>query len=59
MLRGQWLPVPQPHEMRGGKRQRECLVVSHEGPVQSRVLHPLPTCQNEGYPRVFTRLTRR
>src|ERR1700744_4480359 len=43
-------PVPQPRASRGGKRQRESLVVSHEGPVQSRVLHPLPTCQNEGCP---------
>src|SRR5258708_29811603 len=28
-------------------------------PVQSRVLLPLPTCQNEGFPRDFTPLTRR
>src|ERR1700733_15340136 len=28
------MPVPQPHDRRGGKRQRESLVVSHGGPVQ-------------------------
>ena len=47
-------PVPQPRAGRGDKRQRESLSSSHEGPVQSRLLHPLPTCQNEGYPRVIT-----
>src|ERR1700685_798454 len=51
MLRGHWLPVPRRREKRGGKRQRESLVVSHGRPVRSRGLHPLPTCQNEGYPR--------
>src|SRR3954447_12439371 len=30
------LPVPQPRVSRGGKRQRESLVVSHGRPVQSR-----------------------
>jgi hypothetical protein len=59
MLRVQWLPVPQPHDKRGGKRQRVSPVVSHGRPVQSRGLHPLPTCQNEGYRRVLTPLTRR
>ena len=47
-------PVPQPRAGRGDKRQRESLSSSHEGPVQSRLLHPLPTCQNEGYPRVIS-----
>jgi hypothetical protein len=37
-----------------GKRQHQSLVVSHGRPVRSRGLHPLPTCQNEGYQRVFT-----
>src|ERR1700676_2764028 len=32
---------------------------SHGGPAESRVLHPLPTCQNEGYSRVITPPTRR
>src|SRR5271166_2189456 len=54
-----WLPVPQPRVKRGDKRQRESLIISHGGPVRSRGLHPLPTCQNEGYPRVVTPLTRR
>ena len=29
------------------------------GPAESRVLLPLPTCQNEGYQRVIPSLTRR
>jgi len=41
------------------KRQRKSLVVSHGGPVRSRGLHPLPTCQNEGYLRGLTPLTKR
>src|ERR1700761_4195722 len=33
--------------------------VSHGRPVQSRGWLPLSTCQNEGFPRVFSPLTRR
>jgi len=41
-------------------RQREKpLLVSHGGPAESRVLLPLPTCQNEGYQRVIPSLTKR
>src|SRR5271169_863816 len=34
-------------------------VVSHGRPSKSQSLLPLPTCQNEGYRRVLTSLTRR
>jgi hypothetical protein len=33
--------------------------VSHGRPVQSRGWLPLPTCQNKGFPRVLSPLTRR
>src|SRR5664279_621444 len=38
---------------------REPCLVSLGGPVRSRDLNPLPTCQNEGFSRVITPLTRR
>src|SRR6185503_934472 len=38
---------------------RKPLLVSHGGPAESRVLLPLPTCQNEGCQRVIPSLTRR
>jgi hypothetical protein len=49
MLRVQWLPVPQPHEMRGGKRQRKSLLCRMGGPSKAEACIP---CQ-----RVKTRAT--
>jgi hypothetical protein len=49
----------QPRVEHGDLRQRESLFLSHGGPAESRVLHPLPKCQNEGCQRVIPSLTRR
>jgi hypothetical protein len=38
---------------------RQAAMCRMKGPSKSRGLHPLPTCQNEGYPRVLTPPTRR
>jgi hypothetical protein len=59
IFRSNGLPVPQPRVGRGDMRQRESLFLCRWGPAESRVLHPLPTCQNEGYSRVITSPTRR
>ena len=41
MLGVQWLPVPQPHEKRGGKRQRESRVcVAWEARPKPRLASP-------------------
>jgi hypothetical protein len=45
------------------KARRNCAGEPHlgrmGGPSKSRVLLPLPTCQNEGFPRVIPPLTKR
>src|SRR5579862_8744102 len=43
----------------GDKRRREKPYCVTREAVQSRGWLPLPTCQNEGFPRVFSPLTRR
>jgi len=50
MLRVQWLPVPQPHEKRGGKRQRGSRGLAWEARPKAEACIP---CQ-----RVKTRAVR-
>ena len=55
----QWPPGLRPHDKRGGNIGAKSRELSHGRPSKSRGWLPLPTCQNEGFPRVFSPLTRR